>query len=158
VKSNGFVPPGPPGNSGANQNTPRTAFRQHRAGRPGYRPAFFLGTRFEEAPHAPRPQRWCSSVSQNHHPNQLAAQTAFHTHWSRLVGHMNHRSPHLRVVDAHFHHFLGDISQALQRHAGHPAANFHISDLAVRPLTAFVLDISIKFWSLNTAVGVVLFT
>jgi hypothetical protein len=27
------------------------------------------------------------------------------------------------VVDAHFYHFLGHISQALQR-AGHPAANF----------------------------------
>jgi hypothetical protein len=129
VKSNGFVPPGPPGNSGANPNTPRIASR-HRAGRTGY-PAFFLGTRFEEAPHAPRLlQRWCSSVSQNHHPSQLAAQTAFHIHWARLVSNMNHRSPHLRVVDVHFHHFLGHISQALQR-AGHPAANFRISDLVV---------------------------
>jgi hypothetical protein len=106
----------------------------------------------EEAPHAPRLQRWCSSVSQNHHPSQLAAQTAFHTHWAKLVSNMNHRSPHLRVVDAQFHHFLGHISQALQR-AGHPAANFRISDLAV-----LVLDISNKFWSLNTAVGVALFT
>jgi hypothetical protein len=44
---------------------------------------------------------------------------------------MNHRSPNLRVVDAHFHHFLGHISQALQRAGGHPAANFRISDLAV---------------------------
>jgi hypothetical protein len=26
VKSNGFVPPGPPGSSGANPNTPRIAF------------------------------------------------------------------------------------------------------------------------------------
>jgi hypothetical protein len=34
--SNGFVPPGPPGNSGANPNTPRIAFR-YRAGRPGCR-------------------------------------------------------------------------------------------------------------------------
>jgi hypothetical protein len=46
-------------------------------GRPEYR-AFFLATRFEEAPQAPRRQRWCSSVPQNHHPGQLAAQTAFY--------------------------------------------------------------------------------
>jgi hypothetical protein len=130
VKTNGFVPPGPPGNSGANPNTPRIAAFRHRAGRPGC-PAFFLGTRFEEAPHAPRLQRWCSSMSQNHHPSQLAAQTAFHTHWAGRVSNLNHRSPHLRVVGAHFHRFLGHISQALQR-AGHPAAaNFRISDLAV---------------------------
>jgi hypothetical protein len=84
----------------------------------------------EEVPKAPRRQRRCSSVPQNHHPGQLAAQTAFHTHWARLVGNMDHRSPHLRLLDAHFHHFLGHISQALQR-AGRPAANFRISDLAV---------------------------
>jgi hypothetical protein len=47
-----------------------------------------------------------------------------------MVSNMDHRSPHLRVLDAHFHHFLGHISQALQR-AGRPAANFRISDLAV---------------------------
>ena len=41
---------------------------------------------------------------------------------------------------------------------GYPAASFRISDLAVRPLTAFALHISIRFWSLDTPVGVVLFT
>jgi hypothetical protein len=156
VKSNGFAPPPPPGSSGANPDTPRIASRR-RVGRPGC-PSFFLGTRIAEAPNAPRLQRWCSSVSQNHHPSQLAAQSAFHIHWTGLVSNINHRSPHLRLADAHFHHFLGHISQALQR-AGYPAANFRISDLAARgPLTALALGIwaylsSFKFWSLNTAVG-----
>jgi hypothetical protein len=50
-KKQRLCPPPPPGSSGANPNTPRIASR-HRVGRPGYR-AFFLGTRMEEAPHAP---------------------------------------------------------------------------------------------------------
>ena len=69
-------------------------------------------------------------MPQNHHPGQLAAQTAFHTHWARLVSNIDHRSPHLRVPGAHFHHVLGHISQALQC-AGRPAANFRVSDLTV---------------------------
>ena len=51
MKNNGFVPPGPPGNRGANPNTPRIAFGA-RPRRPGHR-AFYQGTRIEEAPHAP---------------------------------------------------------------------------------------------------------
>jgi hypothetical protein len=43
---------------------------------------------------------------QTHHPDlQPAAHTAFQTHWARLVSNMGHRSPHLRVLGAHFYHF-----------------------------------------------------
>jgi hypothetical protein len=65
--------------------------------------------------------RWCSSIPQNHHPGQPAAHTAFYTHWARLVSNnMGHRSPHLRVLGAHFHHFSGHIPQA-----GHSARVAH---------------------------------
>jgi hypothetical protein len=130
------------------------AFR-HRVGRPGH-PAFSLGTRFEEAPHAPRLQRWCSSVSQNHHPSQLAAQTAFHTHCLGKAGGQYEPpvAPFARgrcpVSPLFRSYFPGAAAR------GSPSVQF--SYLGPRsPLTAFVLDISIKFWSLNTAVGVVLF-
>jgi hypothetical protein len=43
---------------------------------------------------------------------------------------MGHRSLHLRVLGAHFHHFKGHILQAGQR-AGRTRANFRVSDLAV---------------------------
>jgi hypothetical protein len=42
---------------------------------------------------------------QIHHPDQPAAHIAFQTHWARFVSNMGHRSPHLRVLGAHFHHF-----------------------------------------------------
>jgi hypothetical protein len=46
------------------------------------------------------------------------------------VRNMGHRSPHLRVIGAHFHHFQGHIPQAGQR-AGRTRVNFRVSDLAV---------------------------
>jgi hypothetical protein len=50
--------------------------------------------------------RWCScSIPQTHHPDQPADHTAFQTHWARLVSNMGHRSPHLRALGAHVHHF-----------------------------------------------------
>jgi hypothetical protein len=53
---------------------------------------------------------------------------------------MNHRSPHLRVVDAHFHHFLGHISQPGAAAHGSPSGQF--SYFGPRsPLTASILDI-----------------
>jgi hypothetical protein len=53
VKSNGFAPPSPPPGAVevAQPARPGQALRRS-AGRPGHR-AFFLGTRIEEAPHAP---------------------------------------------------------------------------------------------------------
>jgi hypothetical protein len=74
--------------------------------------------------------RWSSSAPKTHHPDQPAAHTAFQTHWARLVSYMGHRSPHLRVLGGHFHHFKGHIPQAGQR-AGRTRANFRVSDLAV---------------------------
>jgi hypothetical protein len=66
--------------------------------------AFFLGTQIEEAPHAPL---WAlvQLRPQTHHPDPPAAHTAFQTHWARLVSNMGHRSPHLRALGTHFHHF-----------------------------------------------------
>jgi hypothetical protein len=55
---------------------------------------------------------------------------------------MGHRSPHLRVLGAHFHHFKGHIPQAGQR-AGRTRANFRVSDLAVdlqHPYWTYLMD------------------
>jgi hypothetical protein len=67
---------------------------------------------------------------------------------------MGHRSPHLRVLGAHFHHFKGHvhIPQAGQR-AGRTRANFRVSDLAVvlqHPHWTYLMG---GFWPLGRAVG-----
>jgi hypothetical protein len=102
VKSNGFVPPGLPGTGDLTQ-TPRAW--------PSAAAAEGLGTaRFTKALEwKKRPTRRLWALvqlhPQTHHPDQPTAHTAFQTHWARLVSHMGHRSPHLRVLGAHFHHF-----------------------------------------------------
>ena len=102
MKSNGFVPPGPPGNRGANLAIPA---------RPSATVADGLDTaRFTKALESKkRPTRRVWALvqlhPQTHHPDQPTAHTAFQTHWVRLVSNMGQRSPHLRVLGAHFHHF-----------------------------------------------------
>ena len=102
MKSNGFVPPAPPGKSGPNSAIPA---------RPSATVADGLDTaRFTKALESKkRPTRRLWALvqlhPQTHHPDQPTAHTAFQTHWARLVSNMGHRSPHLRVLGAHFHHF-----------------------------------------------------
>jgi hypothetical protein len=62
-----------------------------------------------------------------------AAHTAYYTHWAMLVSNMGHRSPHLRALGAHFHHFKGHIPQAGQCAGARAArgANVRVSDLEV---------------------------
>jgi hypothetical protein len=84
VKSNGFAPPGPPGNSGgANLAIPA---------RPsGAAPEGLYTARFPKALELKkRPTRRMWALVQlrpqtHHHPDQPAAHTAFQTHWARLV-------------------------------------------------------------------------
>ena len=102
MKNKAVAPPGPPGNRGANLAIPA---------RPSATVADGLDTaRFTKALELKkRPTRRVWALvqlrPQTHHPDQPAAHTAFQTHWARLVSNMGHRSPHLRVLGAHFHHF-----------------------------------------------------
>jgi hypothetical protein len=130
VKSNGFAPPGPPGNRGRSSATPARPSGAAPEGLPGYR-AFFVGTRIEEAHHARRMWALVQLRPQTHHPDQPAAHTAFKTHCARLVSNMGHRSPHLRVLGAHVHHFQGHIPQAGQR-AGRTRATGQFSCFVFR--------------------------
>jgi hypothetical protein len=76
VKSNGFAPPGPPGNRGRSSATPARPSGAAPEGLPGYR-AFFVGTRIEEAHHvgagaAPPPNPPPRPASGSHRlPNTL---------------------------------------------------------------------------------------
>jgi hypothetical protein len=102
VKTNGFVPPGPPGNSGPNLAIPA---RPSGAAPEGPGTARF--TKPLEMKKRPTRRLWAlvQLHPQTNNPDQPAAHTAFQTHWARLVSNMGHRSPHLRVLGAHFRHF-----------------------------------------------------
>jgi hypothetical protein len=129
-----FAPPAPSGNRRRSSAIPpsRPGLRGPPR-RPVHR-AFFLASRIEEAPHAPRvgagaapppksPPRPASGSHRLPH-------THTHTHWVRLVSNMGHRPRHLGVLGAYFYHFQGHIPQAGQR-AGRTTANFRVSDLTV---------------------------
>jgi hypothetical protein len=100
------------------------------SGRPGHR-AFFLASRIEEAPHAPRVGAGAAPP-----PNPPPRPTSGSHRLLHTLGQaggqygMGHRSPHLGVLGSHFHHFRGQIPQAGQS-AGRTRANFRVSDLAV---------------------------
>jgi hypothetical protein len=96
--SNGFAPPGPPGNRRRSSAIPpdRPSGFRARPGRlvgTGDRAFFlvlrFLASRIEEAQKRPLPaRRCCSPAPQNHRPGQLAAHIALGITWSGrgLVG------------------------------------------------------------------------
>ena len=111
----------------------------------------------EEAPHAPRVGAGAAPPPKPTAPtSHRLAHTAFQTHWARLVSNMGHRSPHLRVLGAHFHHFnnnKGHVLQAGQR-AGRTRATGQFSCFG--PRSCFiepVSDITNGIWPLNRAVG-----
>jgi hypothetical protein len=137
-ESNGFVPPGPSGGAPDKACTPRV-FLRHSNGRSAPRAAC---------------GRWCSSTPQTPHPDQPAAHTAFQTHWARLVSNMGHRSPHLRVLGAHFHHFKGHIPLAGQR-AGRTSHTGQFSCFGPRRscFIAPVLGTPNGLWPLNRLLG-----
>jgi hypothetical protein len=92
---------------------------------------------------------------QTHHPDQPAAHTAFQTHWARLVSNMVHRSPHLRVLGAHFHHppLLRPYSPGGAARGSSHTGQFSCFGPRSSCFIAFVLDIPNGFWPLNRAVG-----
>jgi hypothetical protein len=105
-----LLPPPPPGGV-------QWTYRKHpnqahgaRPERPGQR-AFFLGIRIEEAPRGASGGAGTAALVQLHTPKPpprpiSGSYIAFYTYWARLVSNMGHRrSPHLRVLGAHFCHF-----------------------------------------------------
>jgi hypothetical protein len=141
------------GQGGASSAIPARPSGPARPGRPGHR-AFFLGTRIEEAPHAPPvgagaapppnpPPRPAASGS-HRLPNTLA----------RLVSNMGHRSPHLFARASARCPFLPLLRPYFP---GGAARGSHAGQFACfgprSCFIAFVLDIPSGFWPSNRAVG-----